>query len=157
MTKSVLTMLALATLTSACGASANLDVRASLDGHEVYRYDRLIDAGLEEYEAELEAAAQREYPSRLAALEAARDLGSESRMIHHIRASLASEGLTVANLCQFSAEHPGYANGQRSVYRERMARWEELLEEISTATVVPMPESGEALTASAVLGDPSDG
>lgn len=161
MPKHTLVLLALATLCGACGASrpgTDLAIRAPIDAREVARYDRLINAGLDAYEAELEAAAEQEYPSRRAALDAARDLGSEARMIHHIRASLASEGLSVEHLCQFSADHPGYANAQRSIYRTRFASWENLVDAIATATVTVRPESGAELTASAALpGASNDG
>lgn len=158
MSKSSLVLLALAALTSACGASrfGGEGLRASIDVDEVARYDRLIDAGLDAYEAELEAAAHQRYATRRAALDAARDLGSESRMIHHIRVSLASEGLRVEHLCHFSADHPGYANAQRAVYRERMDEWAHLLDAIAEAPV-DGSERGASLTASLSVADHGDG
>ena len=152
MAKSILVSFALATVLSACGAAGprgtDLAIRAPIDAREVARYHQLINAGLDAYEAELEAATHREYPSRRAALDAARDLGSETRMIHHIRSSLVSEGLSVEHLCQFSADHPGYANAQRPNYRQRTEAWKTLVERIATAPVAERPDNGSELTAS---------
>ncbi len=160
MSKSVLFLLALATLSSACGASnggAHAGFYGSIDAREVRRYERIINAGLDAYEQELREAGEREYPSRLAALEAARSLGSEARMIHHIRRSLASEGLSVEHLCQFSADHPGYPDSQRRVYRARMERWNELVDHIATAPVSSDVESGEALASGPATDSRNDG
>ena len=151
MSKSVFLVVLLSCWSAACGAGQPTRppaVAAEPQLAQSRTFDGLMSAALDAYEAELEEAANQFYTSRQASLERARSLGSESRLLFHIRTALQAEGLAVDDLCRYSSDNPGYADHQRKRYIERRDRIDSLLEAIASApvraeTLAEVMEDGE--------------
>jgi len=141
MSKFVLVLVVLSTLCGACGASSSRGgsslLSAEIQLGQTRRYNAVMEAALDAYETELEEAANQSYATRAEALDNARKLGSEGRLMMHIRTALQAEGLSVDDLCHFASANPGYADTQRAIYSQRSERMESLLETIASAPLTP--------------------
>jgi len=120
-----------------CGSSATRGVSTAgqidVEGNDDFAV--IVDEAFDAYEQEVREAASATYPSRRAALERAEAVKQESRLLFHIHRALESHGMNVQDLCAFVADHPGFADHQKTLRAPQLARLEDLAESVATAAV----------------------
>lgn len=118
--------------------------------HEMNRYSDIVEVALDSYEEEVRTAAAATYGSRSEAHAKADELAGTERWAHHMRRALEADGLTVADLCQFSKDHPFFAEWQAGVFGDRIDELVAVAISVAQATVDPSMVVAETLPADSV-------